>query len=122
MFIAFSVIMVHGYCSCNIFDNLLKCHTLPCFSLKNRGQSFFLNHLFLPFNFRINRRFYLCKYSPPEKICGILVCKNEFCKNVYLPKYYIPLKIYIFLNIIFHSFNADSKICQYLLLHLKIKN
>ena len=38
-----------------------KTHTLPCFSLKNHGQSFFLNHLFLPFNSRINRGFYFCK-------------------------------------------------------------
>ena len=36
-------------------------HTLSCSSLKNHGQSFFLNHLFLPFNSRINRGFYFCK-------------------------------------------------------------
>ena len=36
-------------------------HTLPCFSLKNHGQSFFLNHLFLQFNSRINRGFYFCE-------------------------------------------------------------
>ena len=61
-----------------VFERLFKCyfavpisltrkfrkkhtHTLPCFSLKNHGQSFFLNHLFLPFNSRINRGFYFCK-------------------------------------------------------------
>ena len=75
IFIAFSMIMIHGYCSWNIFDDLFKClrflkgclnailqfpshlqenleikkhtHTPDCFSLKNHGQSFFLNHLFL---------------------------------------------------------------------------
>ena len=61
-----------------VFERLFKCyfavpisltrkfrkkhtHTLPCFSLKNHGQSFFLNHLFLSFNSRINRGFYFCK-------------------------------------------------------------
>ena len=34
---------------------------LPCFSLKNHEQSFFLNHLFLPFISRINRGFYFCR-------------------------------------------------------------
>ena len=66
-----------------------KTHTLPCFSLKNHGQSFFLNHLFLQFNSRINRGFCFCKWSPCEDICGILLCKNEFYKNIYLPKYNI---------------------------------
>ena len=127
-FIAFSMIMVHGYCSWNIFNELLKClrflkgsfhaflqfpshiqenleekHTLPCFSLKNHGQSFFLNHLFLQFNSRINRGFCFCKWSPCEDICGILLCKNEFYKNIYLPKYifhkkFIPLRCYKDLN------------------------
>ena len=32
-------------------------HTLHCFSLKNHGQSFSLNPLFLQFNSRINRGF-----------------------------------------------------------------
>ena len=61
-----------------VFERLFKCyfavpisltrkfrkkntHTLPCFSLKNHGQSFFLNHLFLQFNSRINRGFYFCE-------------------------------------------------------------
>ena len=78
-------------------------HTLPCFSLKNHGQSFFLNHLFLQFNSRINRGFCFCKWSPCEDICGILLCKNEFYKNIYLPKYifhkkFIPLRCYKDLN------------------------
>ena len=86
-FIAFSMIMVHGYCSWNIFNDLFKClrflkgsfhaffvvsvshtrkfskhtHTIPCFSLKNHGRSFFFNHLFLQFNSKINRGFYFCK-------------------------------------------------------------
>ena len=38
-----------------------KKHTLTCFSLKNHGQSFFLNHLFLQFDSRTNRGFYFCK-------------------------------------------------------------
>ena len=84
--IAFSMIMVHDYCSWNIFDDLFKClrflnscfhailyfpshlqqnfekkHTPHCFSLKNREQSFFLNHLFRQFNSRINRGFYFCE-------------------------------------------------------------
>ena len=33
-------------------------HTPDCFSLKNHGQSFFWNHLFLPFSSRINRGCY----------------------------------------------------------------
>ena len=109
------MIMIHGYCSWNIFDDLFKClrflkgclnailqfpshlqenleikkhtHTPDCFSLKNHGQSFFLNHWFLQFNSRIIRGFYFCEYSLSEEIRGISLCKNEFCKNTYLPKY-----------------------------------
>ena len=61
-----------------IFERLLKCyfavsisftrkfrkthtHTPDSFSLKNHRQSFFLNHLFLQFNSRINRGFYFCE-------------------------------------------------------------
>ena len=36
-------------------------HTIPCFSLKNHRQNFFLSHLFLQFNSKINRGFYFCK-------------------------------------------------------------
>ena len=61
-------------------------HTPHCFSLKNNGQSFFLNHLFLQFSFRINYGFYFCEKSLPEEIRGILLCKYKFCKNIYLPK------------------------------------
>ena len=106
--------MVHGYCSWDIFYDLFLClpflkgclndilqfpshlqenldkkshtHTPDCFSLKNRGQSFFLNHLFLSLNSRINRGFYFCKWSTSEEIRGILLCENEFCKIMYLPK------------------------------------
>ena len=80
--------MVHGLCSLNIFYDLFKClrflkgclmlfcsshltykkikekthaHTSDCFYLKNHRQSFFLNHLFLQFNSRINRGFYFCE-------------------------------------------------------------
>ena len=88
-FIYFSVIMTQGYCSWNIFYDSFKClrflkgclnaifavpisftrkfrknthtHTPDCFSLKNHGQSFFLNHLFLPFNSRLNCGFYFCE-------------------------------------------------------------
>ena len=90
-FITFPMIMVHVYCSWNIwwfvqvsaiFQRLFSCffvvptshtrkvrnthththtHTLSCFSLKNHGQTFFLNHLFLQFNSRINCGFYFCK-------------------------------------------------------------
>ena len=67
-------------------------HTSDCFSLKNHGQSFFLNHWFLQFNCGINREFYFCAYSLSEEIREILLCKNEFCKNIYLPKY-ISVKI-----------------------------
>ena len=106
-FIAFSMIMVHGYCSWNIFNDLFKflrflksyfqailqfpsqkknTHTPPpCFSLKNHGQKFFLNHLFLQFNSKINRGFF-CKQFPCEEIRRILLCKNKFCKSIYLPK------------------------------------
>ena len=81
------MIMMQGYCSWNIFYDLFKClrflkgclnailqvpisfirklrkktHTPDCFSLKNHGQSFFLNHWFLQFNSRINRGFYFCE-------------------------------------------------------------
>ena len=34
-------------------------HAPDSFSLKNHAQSFFLNHLFLQFDSRINRGFYL---------------------------------------------------------------
>ena len=68
-----------------VFERLFKCyfavpisltrkfrkkhtHTLPCFSLKNHGQSFFLNHLFLPFNSRINRGFYFLRIVPTWRI------------------------------------------------------
>ena len=60
-------------------------HTPDCFSLKNHGKSFFLNHWFLKFNSGINRGFYFCEQSLSEEIREILLCKNEFCKNVYLP-------------------------------------
>ena len=86
-FIAFSIIMVHGYCSRNVFNYLFKClrflkgslhvffyfpshiqenlekntGTLPCFSLKNHRQSFFWNHLFFQFTSKINRGLYFCK-------------------------------------------------------------
>ena len=62
-------------------------HTPHCFSLKNHGQNFFLNHLFLQFNSKINHGFYFCELSLSEEIRGILFCKNEFCKNICLPKY-----------------------------------
>ena len=109
------MIMIHGYCSWNIFDDLFKClrflkgclnailqfpshlqenleikkhtHTPDCFSLKNHGQSFFLSYLLLQFNSRINRGFYFCEYSLSEEIRVILLCQNEFYKNMYLPRY-----------------------------------
>ena len=121
-FFIYSMIMVRGYCSWNIFDDLFKClrflkgcfhaflqfpshiqenlekkkiHTLSCFSLKSHGQSFFLNLLFLQFNSRINRGFYFCKQSPFEEICGILLCKNEFCNKIYLPKYIFHKNLFL---------------------------
>ena len=36
-------------------------HTPDCFSLKNHGKSFFLNHWFLKFNSGINCGFYFCE-------------------------------------------------------------
>ena len=70
-------------------ENLGKTHiqTPDCFSLKNHGQSFFLNHWFLQSNSTINRGFYFCEEPLSEEIHGILLSKNEFCKNIYLPKY-----------------------------------
>ena len=82
------MIMIYGYCSWNIFYDLLKClqilkaclnaplqflsylqenlgkkhrDTPDCFPLRNHGQRFFLNHLFLQFNSRINRGLYFCE-------------------------------------------------------------
>ena len=105
-FIHFSMIMGHGYCSWIIFEicssvwdfeKLFSCyfvvhisltrkfrintHTPHCFSLKNHGQSFFLNHLSLQINYRINRGFYFCEQSLSEEIYRILLFKNEFCKK-----------------------------------------
>ena len=98
---------MHGYCSWNIFYDLFKClrfwkgclnailqfpshlqenlekkhtHTPDCFSLKNHGQSFFLNYLFLQFNCSISPRFYFCEKSLSQEIRGILRCKN-----IYIP-------------------------------------
>ena len=110
---------VHCYCSWNIFDHLFKClrffkgsfhailqfhshkkiqkktHTPHCFSLKNHGQSFYLKHLLLQFNFRIHHWFYFCEQSLSEEIRGILLCKNEFCKNLYLPKYIFRKNLFL---------------------------
>ena len=110
------MIVIHGYCSLNIFYDLFKClqflkgclnaisqfpshlqenlekkhthtHTPDCFSLKNHGQSFFLNHLFLPFNYRINRGFIFVNSPHLKKFVEFYFAKTN------------SAKIYIFLNI-----------------------
>ena len=115
------MIMVHGHCSWNIFNDLFKFlrflkgyfhailqfpshlqeilenkpHTPHCFSLKNHEQSFFLNHSSLQFNSVTNREFYFCKQSLSEEIRVILLCKNEFPKNIYLPKYIFRKNLFL---------------------------
>ena len=120
IFIAFSMFMIHGYCSWNIFDHLFKClqflkgclnailqfpshsqenlenththththtHTPDCYSLKNHGQRFFLNHLFLQFNSRINVDFSFANSPYLKKFVEFYIAKTN------------SAKIYIFLNI-----------------------
>ena len=87
-FIAFSMIMVHGYCSRNIFDDLFKClrflkgslhvffvvpisHTRKfrkkththyhVFFFEKSWAKFYLNYLFLQFNSKINLGLSFCK-------------------------------------------------------------
>ena len=123
-FIAFPMIMVHSYCSLNIFDDLFKClrllkscfhailyfpshlqenlkkHThTPLLFFEKSWATFFLKPFFfflnLQFNSRISRAFYFCEYSLSEAIRGILLCKNEFCKNIYLPKYIFRKNLFL---------------------------
>ena len=117
--------MIHGYCSWNIFYDLFKClrflkgclnatlqfpyhlqehlekkhtHTTDGFPLKNHGQSFSLNYLFLQFNSRIDRGFQFCEQFLSEEIRGILLCKNQFCKYIYLPKYIFRKNLFLLGN------------------------
>ena len=99
------MIKVHGYCSCNIFDDLFKClrflkvsrhaifkfpshlqeilekkYKVHCFSLKDHGQSFFLNHLFLLFNSRIIVDFIFANSPYPKKLVEFYFAKMSSVK------------------------------------------
>ena len=65
-----------------------KTHTLAphYFPLKNYGKSFFLNHLFLQFNSRLNGGFYFCEKSLSEEFLEFYFTKTN------------SVKIYIFLK------------------------
>ena len=107
IFIPFSMIIAHDYCFSNIFNDFFKCHltknfrkkkhthTLHCFSWKNHGQSFFLNHLLLHFNSR--------------KVVVFIFASSPYLK--YFVEFYVAksnsAKIYFFLNI------YSVKVCSF---------
>ena len=103
-FIAFSMIKVHGYCSCNIFDDLFKClqflkvsrHAIFKFPFhlqeileKNKKYTVFLwkimakvflNHLFLLFNSRIIVDFIFANSPYPKKLVEFYFAKMSSVK------------------------------------------
>ena len=91
------------------FQKKKQTHTLAphYFPLKNHGKSFFLNHLFLQFNSRLNGGFYFCEKSLSEEILGILLYKNEFCKYLYFPKIELSENLNTFKEVI-KSWNGNT--------------